>query len=100
MGIGANLELPLLEELAPGQPWAPGPRGVISEFMSAATPEVAIAVGRRAIQTPPRAFTMENHGPQWGEPATAGCGQSSGGDQCVKVLTNGITNEIYEAASE
>ena len=52
MGIGANLELPLLEELAPGQPWAPGPRGVISEFMSAATPEVAIAAGRRAIQTP------------------------------------------------
>lgn len=41
VGIGANLELPLLEELAPEQPWAPGPRGVISEFMSASTPEAA-----------------------------------------------------------
>ena len=37
VGIGANLELPLIEELAPDQPWAPGPRGPISEFMSAAT---------------------------------------------------------------
>ena len=29
------------------------------------------AAGRRTIQTPPRVFTMEKHGPQWVEPATA-----------------------------
>jgi len=39
VGIGANLKLPLIEKLAPGQEWADGPRGVIDEFAHASTPE-------------------------------------------------------------
>eukprot|EP00966_Prymnesium_polylepis_P060643 1407283-Prymnesium_polylepis.1 len=35
VGIGPGFHLPLLEKLAPGQPWGPGPRGVIDDFMSA-----------------------------------------------------------------
>jgi len=38
-GIGSNIKLPLLEELAPGHPWQAGPRGHISEFCSALTSE-------------------------------------------------------------
>lgn len=50
VGIGANVTLPLLEELAPGQAWAPGPRGVISEFASARTPEAAQWANRLAAE--------------------------------------------------
>lgn len=39
VGIGANLKLPLLEKLAPGQEWKEGPRGCIDEFQHASTPE-------------------------------------------------------------
>jgi len=39
VGIGANLQLPLLEKLAPGQAWQEGPRGAIDEFSHASTPE-------------------------------------------------------------
>jgi cysteine synthase A len=39
VGIGANLQLPLLEKLAPGQAWQEGPRGCIDEFLHASTPE-------------------------------------------------------------
>jgi len=39
VGIGANLQLPLIEKLAPGQEWKEGPRGCIDEFMHASTPE-------------------------------------------------------------
>jgi len=39
VGIGANLQLPLLEKLAPGQEWKEGPRGSIDEFLHASTPE-------------------------------------------------------------
>ncbi len=37
VGIGANIKLPLLEELAPGQAWEDGPRGHIGEFSSSTT---------------------------------------------------------------
>ena len=39
VGIGANLQLPLLEKLAPGQAWQEGARGCIDEFLHASTPE-------------------------------------------------------------
>jgi cysteine synthase len=40
VGIGAGIELALIEKLAPGEPFAPGPRGgAIDEFLSATTPE-------------------------------------------------------------
>ena len=39
VGIGANLKLPLLEKLAPGQEWKEGRRGPIDEFLHASTPE-------------------------------------------------------------
>lgn len=39
VGIGAGLQLPLFEQLAPGQPFADGPRGAIDEFLHASTPE-------------------------------------------------------------
>jgi cysteine synthase A len=38
-GIGAGISLPLLQELDPEKPWAPGPRGTIDEFLHASTPE-------------------------------------------------------------
>lgn len=46
VGIGANITLPLLEQLAPGQPWGPGPRGHISEFSSARTSECVVWANR------------------------------------------------------
>jgi len=39
VGIGAGLQLPLLEDLAPGQPFVDGARGTIDEFLHASTPE-------------------------------------------------------------
>ena len=39
VGIGANLELPLTEELSHGQKGKEGPKGVIDEFIHASTPE-------------------------------------------------------------
>jgi len=39
VGIGAGLKLPLLEELAPGQPFDGAARGPIDEFLHASTPE-------------------------------------------------------------
>ena len=50
VGIGANIKLPLIEELAPGQPWQPGPRGCISEFCSALTPEAVAWANRLAAE--------------------------------------------------
>jgi cysteine synthase A len=48
VGIGANLQLPLIEKLAPGQEWQDGPRGAIDEFMHASTPEAAMWANRLA----------------------------------------------------
>ena len=39
VGIGANLELPLTEELSHGQKGKEGPKGVIDDFILASTPE-------------------------------------------------------------
>lgn len=50
VGIGANIKLPLIEELAPGQAWLPGPRGHITEFCSAATPEAVAWANRLAAE--------------------------------------------------
>jgi len=50
VGIGANIKLPLIEELAPGQPWQQGPRGFISEFCSALTPEAVAWANRLAAE--------------------------------------------------
>jgi len=50
VGIGANLQLPLIEKLAPGQPWAEGPRGCIDEFMHASTPESVMWANRVAAE--------------------------------------------------
>jgi len=50
VGIGANIKLPLIEDLAPGQPWQPGPRGFISEFCSALTPEAVAWANRLAAE--------------------------------------------------
>lgn len=50
VGIGANIKLPLIEELAPGQPWEPGPRGFITEFCSALTPEAVAWANRLAAE--------------------------------------------------
>ena len=50
VGIGANLQLPLLEKLAPGQPWQEGPRGCIDEFMHASTPEACQWANRVAAE--------------------------------------------------
>jgi len=50
VGIGANIKLPLIEELAPGQPWQPGRRGFISEFCSALTPEAVVWANRLAAE--------------------------------------------------
>jgi cysteine synthase len=61
-GIGAGIPLPLLEELAPGQPWVPGRRGLIDEFMHASTsqsvrvaqvrPEPSTAILRLRVMCP------------------------------------------------
>lgn len=50
VGIGANIKLPLIEELSPGQPWEPGPRGFITEFCSALTPEAVAWANRLAAE--------------------------------------------------
>jgi len=50
VGIGANLQLPLIEKLAPGQEWAEGPRGAIDEFAHASTPESCEWANRVAAQ--------------------------------------------------
>lgn len=50
VGIGAGMALPLIEELAPGQPWAEGPRGVIDEFAHASTPESVKWANRLAAE--------------------------------------------------
>merc|ERR1712039_263652 len=50
VGIGANLQLPLLEKLAPGLEWAPGPRGPIDEFLHASTPEAVEWANRVAAE--------------------------------------------------
>ena len=50
VGIGANIKLPLIEELAPGQPWQAGPRGYVTEFCSALTPEAVQWANRLAAE--------------------------------------------------
>merc|ERR1719482_837370 len=50
VGIGANLALPLIEKLAPGQPWADAPRGVIDEFAHASTPDSVLWANRVAAE--------------------------------------------------
>lgn len=51
VGIGAGLELPLLEKLAPGQPFdSDGPRGTIDEFLHASTPESVVMANRLAAE--------------------------------------------------
>jgi len=50
VGIGANLQLPLLEKLAPGQEWKEGPRGPIDEFLHASTPECVEWANRVAAE--------------------------------------------------
>ena len=50
VGIGANIELPLLEQLAPGQAWEPGPRGHISEFNACSTPDCVQWANRLASE--------------------------------------------------
>jgi len=50
VGIGANLKLPLIEKLAPGQEWAEGARGCIDEFMHASTPESVAWANRVAAE--------------------------------------------------
>jgi len=50
VGIGANLQLPLIEKLAPGQEWAEGPRGCIDEFLHASTPESVMWANRVAAE--------------------------------------------------
>lgn len=50
VGIGANIKLPLIEELAPGQAWQAGPRGYITEFCSALTPEAVEWANRLAAE--------------------------------------------------
>jgi len=50
VGIGANLQLPLIEKLAPGQPFVEGPRGCIDEFLHASTPESVIWANRLAAE--------------------------------------------------
>lgn len=53
VGIGAGIELPLLEKLAPGEPFVPGPRGTaIDEFLSCSTPD-CVAWSNKAALTPP-----------------------------------------------
>ena len=46
VGIGANIKLPLIEKLAPGQAWKEGPRGCIDEFLHASTPEAVMWANR------------------------------------------------------
>jgi len=48
VGVGAGVELPLLEELAPGKPFADGPRGTVDEFLHASTPEAVVMANRLA----------------------------------------------------
>ena len=50
VGIGANIKLPFLEELAPGKPWEPGPRGHVAEFASGLTPESVQWANRLAAE--------------------------------------------------
>jgi len=50
VGIGPGFHLPLLEKLAPGQPWGPGPRGVIDDFMSATTPDAIVTANAMAVE--------------------------------------------------
>lgn len=50
VGTGAGIPLPLLEELAPGQPWQDGPRGRIDEFAHASTPECIAMANRLAAE--------------------------------------------------
>ena len=35
VGIGTGLQVPMMQELAPGQPFDGGPRGIVDEFVSA-----------------------------------------------------------------
>ena len=44
------MPLPLLEELAPGAPLVPGPRGPINEFAHASTPESVAWANRMAAE--------------------------------------------------
>ena len=50
VGIGANLHLPLIEKLAPGQAWEEGKRGCIDEFAHASTPESVVWANRLAAE--------------------------------------------------
>lgn len=50
VGISAGVTLPLLEKLAPGQAFAPGPRGPIDEFCHASTPDSAKMANRLAAE--------------------------------------------------
>lgn len=48
VGIGAGIPLKFVEELAPGMPWADGPRGAISEFASCSSGEAQAMANRLA----------------------------------------------------
>lgn len=50
VGIGAGIPLPLVEDLAPGQPWQEGARGVVSEFGSATSQEAMAMIDRLAAE--------------------------------------------------
>jgi len=50
VGIGAGIELPLIEKLAPGEAFTPGGRGHIDEFMHASTPECVEWANRCAAE--------------------------------------------------
>jgi cysteine synthase len=48
VGIGPGVTSGFLEELAPGRPFAPGPRGDVDEFLSASSEEAAAWADRLA----------------------------------------------------
>ena len=50
VGIGAGLQLPLFEKLAPGQAWEEGPRGLIDEFLHCSTPDCVTWANRVAAE--------------------------------------------------
>jgi len=50
VGIGPGFPLPLIERLAPDQPWQEGPRGPIDEFGHASTPDSIAMVNRLAAE--------------------------------------------------
>jgi len=50
VGIGAGIELELIEGIAPGAPWQEGPRGFVSDFAHCATPDAIGFANRLAAE--------------------------------------------------